>query len=91
MLMLSDINIGVVTDSVVYTVIGALVGIVLIMVSSYLVPRIIAKMTPRIDEERELIRGNQAVGEFYGRVVAAVIIGISIIIAAAIIAGIHGW
>jgi uncharacterized membrane protein len=91
MLMLSDIKIDDVTSAVAFTVIGAIVGIILVMVSSYFIPKIIAKMTPRIDEEKELIRGNQAVGEYYGRVVAAVIIGISIIIAAAIIAGIHGW
>jgi hypothetical protein len=84
--MLSDIS-----NAVLYTILGAFLGICLILISSVLVPKIINRMTPRIDEERELVRGNRAVAEYYGRVIAAVIIGISIIIAAAIIAGIHGW
>ena len=79
-----------ISNSLLYTVIGALAGIVLIIISALLVPKIIAMITPRIDEEKELLRGNKAVGEYYGRVVAAVIIAIGIIIAAAIIAGIHG-
>jgi hypothetical protein len=82
--------IGDIQNAVVFTVIGACLGIILILISSLLVPKIIAMMTPRIDEEKELVRGNIAVSEYYGRVVAAVIIGISIVIAAAIIAGIHG-
>jgi uncharacterized membrane protein len=84
--MLSDIS-----NAVLFTILGAFLGICLILISSILVPKIINRMTPRIDEERELVRGNRAVAEYYGRVIAAVIIGISIIIAAAIIAGIHGW
>lgn len=84
--MLSDIS-----SAVLYTILGAFLGICLILISSVLVPKIINRMTPRIDEERELVRGNRAVAEYYGRVIAAVIIGISIVIASAIIAGIHGW
>jgi uncharacterized membrane protein len=84
--MLSDIS-----NAVLFTVIGAILGIVLIIIASWFVPKIMAMLTPRIDEEKEIVRGNVAVAEYFGRVVAAVIIGISIVIAAAIIAGIHGW
>jgi len=45
-------------------------------------------MTPNIDEEKEIARGNVAVAEYFGRVVAASIIGISIVIAAAILGGV---
>lgn len=79
-----------VSSAVLFTVIGAFLGLMLVVISSLLVPKIIAMMTPRIDEEKELVRGNRAVGDYYGRVVAAVIIGISIVIAAAIIAGMLG-
>jgi hypothetical protein len=83
--MLSDIN-----SAVLFTILGVFLGIILFLALSLLLPKIIQKLTPRIDEEKELIRGNTAVAEYYGRITAAVITGISIIIAAAIIAGIHG-
>jgi len=82
--------IGDIQNAVLFTVIGAFWGIVFILITALLVPKIIAMMTPRIDEEKELVRGNVAIAEYYGRVVAAVIIAIGIVIAAAIIAGIHG-
>lgn len=82
--------IGNIQNAVLFTVIGAFLGIVFILITALLVPKIIAMMTPRIDEEKELVRGNVAIAEYYGRVVAAVIIAIGIVIAAAIIAGIHG-
>lgn len=77
-----------------FTVIGALVGTVLIVMVSAVLPRIINKSTPDIDEAKEILRGNEAVAEYFGRVVSAAIIGVSIIIAASvlggIIAGLHG-
>lgn len=82
--------IGDIQNAVLFTVIGACLGIIFILISALLVPKIIAMMTPRIDEEKELVRGNVAIAEYYGRVVAAVIIAIGIVIAASIIAGIHG-
>ncbi len=72
----------------VFTFVGALTGIILIMCALAFLPRIIDKLTPNIDEEKEIIRGNQAVAEYFGRVVAAGIIGISIVIAAAVLGGI---
>ncbi len=77
-----------------FTVIGALVGTVLIVIVATILPRIIDKSTPDIDEAKEILRGNEAVAEYFGRVVAAAIIGVSIIIAASVlggmIAGLHG-
>ncbi|MEW6013655.1 MAG: hypothetical protein AB1602_09690, partial [Elusimicrobiota bacterium] len=52
------------------------------------IPKIFDKITPNIDEDKEMIRGNLAVAEYFGKIVSAGIIGISIIIAAAVIAGI---
>jgi hypothetical protein len=45
-------------------------------------------MTPNIDEDKEIARGNVAVAQYFGRVVAASIIGVSIVIAAAVGCGI---
>ncbi len=74
--------------TVLYCVIGAATGIVLVLAASLLLPRLINRMTPSVDEEKEILRGNTAVGEYFGRVAAASIIGISIVVAAAILGGI---
>jgi len=74
--------------AVVFSVVGGAVGVAMVLGASLILPRLIDRMTPRIDEEKEILRGNTAVGEYFGRVVAACIIGISIVIAAAIFAGI---
>lgn len=73
---------------VVFTFVGAATGIILIMLALAFLPRIIDKLTPNIDEEKEIVRGNQAVAEYFGRVVSAGIIGISMIIGAAVLGGI---
>ena len=73
--------------AVVFALVGGLIGIVLILVSAVFLPRFIDKMTPNLDEEKELIRGNRAVADYFGRVVAAAILGISLIVAAAILGG----
>jgi hypothetical protein len=52
-------------------------------------PRILSRFTPHIEEEREIAAGNQAVAEYHGRIVSSLVIGVSIIIAVAIFAGIH--
>ena len=64
------------------------VGIVLVLAATLVIPRLIERLTPNIDEDKEIARGNRAVAEYFGRVVAASIIGISIVIAAAILGGI---
>ena len=72
----------------VFMVVTALVGVVLILISTLVLPKFLDRLTPSIDEDKEIARGNRAVAEYFGRVVAAGIIGISIIIGAAIIGGI---
>ena len=70
-----------------YALAGALAGAVLMLLFSVTLPRIVNRMTPNIDEEKEIARGNQAVAEYFGRVVSAGIIGMSIIVAAAVLGG----
>ena len=72
----------------VFMVVSAAVGVVLILVAAMLIPKLLDRLTPNIDEEKEIARGNRAVAEYFGRLAAAAIIGVSIIIAAAIIGGI---
>jgi uncharacterized membrane protein YjfL (UPF0719 family) len=74
--------------SVVFSLVGGLVGMILVLVSSAFVPRLMDKLTPDIDEEKEIIRGNTAVAEYFGRIVGACIIGLSIVVAAAVLGGI---
>jgi uncharacterized membrane protein YjfL (UPF0719 family) len=74
--------------SVVFSFIGGLVGMVLVLVSSLIVPRLIDRLTPNIDEQKEIVRGNSAVAEYFGRVVGATILGLSLVIAAAVLGGV---
>ena len=74
--------------SVVFSFIGGLVGMILVLVSSLIVPRLIDRLTPNIDEQKEIVRGNSAVAEYFGRVASATIFGISLVIAAAVLGGI---
>jgi len=75
--------------AVVFSFVGAGIGIYLFIKISQKIPKIFDKITPNIDEDKEMIRGNLAVAEYFGKIVSAGIIGISIIIAAAVIAGLH--
>jgi hypothetical protein len=70
-----------------YALAGALAGAALMLLFSVVLPRIVNRMTPNIDEEKEIARGNRAVAEYFGRVVSAGIIGMSIIVAAAVLGG----
>ena len=72
----------------VFMVVSAAVGVVLILGASLAIPKLLDRLTPTIDEEKEIARGNRAVAEYFGRLGAAAITGISIIIAASIIGGI---
>jgi len=74
--------------SIVFSVIGGLLGMVLVVIASLIVPRLIDRLTPNIDEEKEIARGNSAVAEYFGRVVAATILGVSIVVAAAVLGGV---
>ena len=70
-----------------YALAGALAGAALMLLFSVVLPPIVNRMTPNIDEEKEIARGNRAVAEYFGRVVSAGIIGMSIIVAAAVLGG----
>jgi hypothetical protein len=79
------VNIG---WAVTFSFVGGTIGVILIFLATMLLPRLIDRFTPNIDESKEIARGNQAVAEYFGRITAASIIGISIIIAAAILGGV---
>ena len=72
----------------VFVFVGGLVGLALVALAAVLLPRLIERFTPHLDEEKEIARGNVAVGEYFGRVVGASILGASLIIAAAVLGGI---
>ena len=74
-------NIGL---AVIFSVVGGVIGVALVLLASLFLPRLIEHMTPNIDEDKEIARGNVAVAQYFGRVVAASIIGVSIVIAAAV-------
>jgi len=73
---------------VVFAFVGGVVGVALVLAGSAFLPRLIDRLTPNVDEEREIARGNRAVADYFGRVVAAAIIGMSIVVAAAVLGGI---
>lgn len=74
--------------AVLFCFIGGIIGICLVLLASAVVPKLVARLTPNIDEEKEILRGNRAVSDYYGRIVSASIIGISIVAAAAVLGGI---
>jgi len=74
--------------AVVFSFVGGVVGIALVLVSSLVLPQLIERMTPNIDEEKEIARGNTAVAEYFGRIAAASIIGMSVVVAAAVLGGV---
>jgi hypothetical protein len=71
-----------------FMVVSAVIGVILVLGAAMVIPKLLDRLTPAIDEEKEIARGNRAVAEYFGRVAAAVIIGVSIVIAAAMICGI---
>lgn len=79
--------------AVVFALTGAAAGAMLLVRISARIPAVFNKLTPNIDEGREILRGNRAVADYFGRVVSAAIIGVSLIIAAsvlgALIAALH--
>lgn len=74
--------------SLVFSISGAVIGIILLILCSLTLPSLINRLTPDIDEQKEIARGNSAVGEYFGRVVGSAILGVSIIVAAAVLGGI---
>lgn len=73
--------------SLVFSIISGLIGMILVLASTLVIPRILDRLTPNIDEQKEIARGNQAVADYYGRVVSAAILGISLVVAAAVLGG----
>jgi hypothetical protein len=73
--------------SLVFSAIGASVGIALVLLAVAFIPKLLERLTPNIDEHKEIARGNRAVADYYGKVVAASILGISVVVAAAILGG----
>lgn len=74
--------------AVVFSVVGGIVGIGLVMLASAVLPRLVDRLTPNLDEGKEIARGNVAVAQYFGRVVGASIIGVSIVVAAAVLGGV---
>ena len=74
--------------SVLFIVVGGLAGAAVLLGVTAILPRLIDRLTPAIDEEKEIARGNTAVAEYFGRVVGACILGVSIIVAAAVLGGV---
>ena len=74
---------------VLYTLVGGGLGSLTILITARYVPGLIDRLTPNIDEQKEIVRGNLAAAQFYGLVSAAVIIGISIVVAAAVLGGLQ--
>ncbi len=72
----------------IFSLVGGLVGMALVLLASAIVPKLMDRLTPNIDEEKEIVRGNVAVAEYFGRVVGACILGLSIVAAAAVLGGI---
>ena len=72
----------------IFALVGGLVGMALVLLASAIVPKLMDRLTPNIDEEKEIVRGNVAVAEYFGRVVGACILGLSIVVAAAVLGGI---
>jgi len=74
--------------SIVFSVVGGLLGMLLVLIASVVIPRLIDRWTSNIDEQKEIARGNGAVAEYYGRLVSAAILGVSIVVAAAVLGGV---
>jgi len=80
-----------VLDTIFYTFLGGLIGFIFLLITVVLIPKLLNRLTPHIDEEKEILKGNIAIARYFGGIIQSIIIGTSIIIAAAILAGIHGW
>jgi hypothetical protein len=74
--------------ALVFSLAGGLAGVFLLITFSSKLPKVFDRLTPAIDEGKEITGGNRAVAEYFGRIVSAGILGVSIIIAAAVLGGI---
>lgn len=73
--------------AIVFMVVAGVTGILLVMGATAVIPKLMDRLTPTLDEDLEIARGNRAVAEYFGRIVSACIIGISLVVAAAILGG----
>lgn len=73
--------------AVVFSLVGGAAGAFLLVWFSSRIPAVFNRITPDMDEGKEIIRGNRAVAEYFGRIVSAAILGVSVIIAAAVLGG----
>jgi len=73
--------------AVVFMLMGGIIGILLILASTLFIPRILSRLAPNLNEDKEIAQGNRAVAEYFGRIVGSTIIAIGIVIAAAILGG----
>lgn len=74
--------------AITFIILGAFIGSFFVLMSTGFIHRITDKLTPNIDEDKEILRGNLAVAEYFGRVASASIIGVSLVVSAAVLAGI---
>ena len=51
-------------SAVFYTLVGGFLGLLLMVLAAFLVPKIVDRLTPAIDEEKEIARGNLAVATY---------------------------
>lgn len=73
--------------ALVFALAGGAAGAMLLMWLSPRIPAVFDRFTPDLDEGKEIIRGNRAVAEYFGRIVSSAILGVSVIIAAAVLGG----
>jgi hypothetical protein len=73
--------------AIIFSLAGGAAGAFLLIWFSSRIPAVFNKITPDLDEGKEILRGNRAVADYFGRIVAAAILGVSVIIAAAVLGG----
>jgi ABC-type multidrug transport system permease subunit len=71
-----------------FTLVAGFVGSILFLFVGTLIPKFLNRLTPRVDEEKEIAQGNRAVATYFGTIVGACIIGVAIVVAAALVAGV---
>lgn len=68
-----------------FALIAGVLGSVIVLILGTILPKFLNRLTPHIDEEKEIAAGNVAVGSFFGKVVGSAIVGVSIVVASTII------
>lgn len=74
--------------AIAFVLLAALLGLLLLILALPVIHRVLNRLTPHLDEPAEIARGNRAAADYFSRVTAATILGVSLIIAAATAAGI---